>query len=50
MPPGKYRGIVNLQERYMKNFMDVIVGRKVEAISHEIDTLGDVEGAQFCVI
>ena len=50
LPPGKYRGMVNLQERYMKNVMDAIVGRKVEPIGHKIDTLGDAEGAQFCVI
>ena len=47
---GKYKGMVNLQERYMKNVMDAIVGRKVERIGHKIDTLRDAEGAQFCVI
>ena len=50
MPPGKYRGMVNLQEGYMENVMDAIVGWKVEPIGHGIDTLRDTKEAQFCVI
>ena len=41
MSPGKYKGMVNLPKRYMKNVMDVIVGRKVKPIGHGIDILRD---------
>ena len=44
---GKYKGMVNLQERYMENVMDVIVGVKVEPIGQGIDTLGDAERATW---
>ena len=42
--------MVDFQERYMEDVMDVIVGRQVESIGHVINALGDPEKAQFGVI